>query len=45
MRGFLCGVPLVASFNFGFLWFESEYVISAASKWILAANAAGAIVK
>jgi hypothetical protein len=31
--------------DFGFLWFESEYVIGAASKWILAANAADAIVR
>ena len=31
--------------DFGFLWFESEYVIDVASKWILAANAADAIVK
>jgi hypothetical protein len=31
--------------DFGFLWFESEYVIDGASRWILAANAADAIVK
>ena len=31
--------------DFGFLWFEDEYVITAASKWILAANAADALVK
>lgn len=31
--------------DFGFLWFESEYVIDVASKWILAANAADAIVR
>jgi hypothetical protein len=31
--------------DFGFLWFESEYVITAASKWILAANAADALVR
>jgi endoglucanase len=31
--------------DFGFLWFESEYVIGVASKWILAANAADAIVR
>jgi hypothetical protein len=31
--------------DFGFLWFESEYVIGDAAKWILAANAADAIVK
>jgi hypothetical protein len=31
--------------DFGFLWFEHEYVIPIASKWILAANAADALVK
>jgi hypothetical protein len=31
--------------DFGFLWFESEYVIGAASRWILAANAADALVR
>jgi hypothetical protein len=31
--------------DFGFLWFEDEYVIDVASKWILAANAADAIVR
>ena len=31
--------------DFGFLWFESEYVIDVASRWILAANAADAIVR
>ena len=31
--------------DFGFLWFESEYVIDVASKWILAASAADAIVR
>jgi len=31
--------------DFGFLWFESEYVIGAASKWIVAANAADALVR
>jgi endoglucanase len=31
--------------DFGFLWFESEYVIDVASKWILAANAADALVR
>jgi len=31
--------------DFGFLWFEDEYTISAASSWILAANAADAIVR
>jgi endoglucanase len=31
--------------DFGFLWFESEYVISVASKWILAANVADVIVR
>jgi hypothetical protein len=31
--------------DFGFLWFEDEYTISVASKWILAANAADALVK
>ncbi|HEV2232841.1 MAG TPA: glycoside hydrolase family 9 protein [Terriglobia bacterium] len=30
--------------NFGFLWFEDEYTISDASTWILAANAANALV-
>lgn len=31
--------------DFGFLWFEDEYVIDSASKWILAANAANALVQ
>jgi endoglucanase len=31
--------------DFGFLWFEDEYIINVAAKWILAANAADAIVK
>ncbi len=31
--------------DFGFLWFEDEYTISAAGEWILAANAADALVK
>jgi len=31
--------------DFGFLWFETEYVIDVAAKWILAANAADAILK
>lgn len=31
--------------DFGFLWFEDEYTISDAGKWILAANAADALVK
>jgi endoglucanase len=31
--------------DFGFLWFEDEYVINVASDWIVAANAADAIVK
>jgi endoglucanase len=31
--------------NFGFLWFEDEYTVSAASSWVLEANAAEAIVK
>ena len=30
--------------DFGMLWFEDEYVINVASKWILAANAADALV-
>jgi hypothetical protein len=30
--------------DFGFLWFEDEYVIDVASRWILAANAANALV-
>src|SRR6185312_1537314 len=29
--------------DFGFLWFEDEYVIDSASRWILAANAANAL--
>jgi endoglucanase len=31
--------------DFGFLWFENEYTISAAAKWVLEANAAEALVK
>ncbi len=31
--------------DFGFLWFESEYIINVAGKWILAANAADALVQ
>ena len=31
--------------NFGMLWFEDETTISAASSWVLVANAADAIVK
>ncbi len=31
--------------DFGFLWFEHEYTIGAVSKWILAANAADALVR
>ncbi|MGC9971613.1 MAG: glycoside hydrolase family 9 protein [Bryobacteraceae bacterium] len=31
--------------DFGFLWFEDEYIINVAAKWILAANAADAVVK
>jgi endoglucanase len=31
--------------DFGFLWFENEYVIDVASRWVLAANAADALVK
>jgi hypothetical protein len=31
--------------DFGFLWFENEYTISATSDWILVANAADALVK
>ena len=30
--------------DFGFLWFEDEYVIDVASPWVLAANAADALV-
>ncbi len=30
--------------DFGFLWFEDEYVIDVASRWVLAANAANALV-
>jgi len=31
--------------DFGFLWFEDEYVISEAATWVVAANAADAIVR
>jgi hypothetical protein len=31
--------------DFGFLWFEDEYTISAAGSWILEANAADALTK
>ena len=31
--------------DFGFLWFEDEYTVSVAAKWVLAANAADALVK
>jgi len=31
--------------DFGFLWFEDEYVIDAVSRWVLAANAADALVR
>ncbi len=31
--------------DFGFLWFEDEYVIDVASRWVLAANAANALVQ
>jgi len=31
--------------DFGFLWFENEYIVGVASKWILAANAADALVR
>lgn len=31
--------------DFGFLWFENEYVIGVVSKWIVAANAADALVR
>jgi hypothetical protein len=31
--------------DFGFLWFEDEYIINVAAKWVLAANAADALVK
>ena len=31
--------------DFGFLWFEDEYTISAVGEWILAANAADALTK
>ncbi|MGZ4815994.1 MAG: glycoside hydrolase family 9 protein, partial [Terriglobales bacterium] len=31
--------------DFGFLWFEDEYVIDDASRWVLAANAANALVQ
>ena len=30
--------------EFGFLWFEGEYVIDVASRWVLAANAANGLV-
>jgi hypothetical protein len=32
-------------YDFGFLWFEDEYVIDVASRWVLAANAADELVK
>lgn len=31
--------------DFGFLWFEDEYVISVASSWVVTANAADALVR
>ncbi len=31
--------------DFGFLWFENEYVIDIGSRWVLAANAADALAK
>ncbi len=31
--------------DFGFLWFEDEYVVSVAGNWVLAANAADALVR
>ena len=31
--------------DFGFLWFENEYIVGVASRWILAANAADALVR
>jgi hypothetical protein len=31
--------------DFGFLWFEDEYVINVASDWVLAANAADALAQ
>lgn len=31
--------------DFGFLWFEDEYVIDDASRWVLEANAANALVQ
>jgi endoglucanase len=31
--------------DFGVLWFEDEYIVSMTSKWILAANAADALVR
>ncbi len=31
--------------DFGFLWFEDEYIINVAAKWVLVANAADALVK
>ena len=31
--------------NFGMLWFEDETTVSAASSWVLVANAADAIVR
>ena len=31
--------------DFGFLWFEDEYIINVTAKWILAANAADALVR
>ncbi|HKF49477.1 MAG TPA: hypothetical protein VKB38_19110 [Terracidiphilus sp.] len=32
-------------YDFGMLWFEDEYTISATASWILEANAAGAPAK
>ena len=31
--------------DFGMLWFENEYIVGVASHWILAANAADALVR
>lgn len=31
--------------DFGFLWFEDEYIVNVAAKWILVANAADALVR
>ena len=49
-RGMIPGYIITPDFpecidDFGMLWFEVEYAVSAANEWILAANAAGALTK